>query len=58
MEKCAIILGVSADIGKNICKFYLEDGFRVLGTYRQFSKNIEGKNRIAIAGMGVVIPQA
>ncbi len=41
MEKCAVILGISADIGKNICKFYLEDGFHVLGTYRQFSKNIE-----------------
>jgi NAD(P)-dependent dehydrogenase (short-subunit alcohol dehydrogenase family) len=37
-----IILGVSADIGANICKKYLNDGFNVIGTYRRnFSGLIE-----------------
>ncbi len=29
-----VILGVSADIGQNICKLYQLDGARILGTYR------------------------
>lgn len=29
-----VILGISADIGQNICKLYQSDGARVLGTYR------------------------
>jgi NAD(P)-dependent dehydrogenase (short-subunit alcohol dehydrogenase family) len=29
-----IILGVSADIGQNLCKFFLDDGADVIGTYR------------------------
>lgn len=41
MDKCVVVLGIGADIGKNICKFYLEDGFHVLGIYRKFSKNIK-----------------
>ena len=40
MKKFVIILGVSADIGRNICKFYLKDGFQVLGTYRNFSEDL------------------
>jgi NAD(P)-dependent dehydrogenase (short-subunit alcohol dehydrogenase family) len=40
MNKTVIILGVSADIGRNICKFYLNDGFQVLGTYRNFSESM------------------
>lgn len=30
-----IILGVNADIGRNICKLFLADGYRVLGTFRR-----------------------
>ena len=30
----AIILGVSADIGGNICKLFHGDGFDIIGTYR------------------------
>lgn len=30
-----IILGVSADIGQNICRLYQRDGAKVLGTYRK-----------------------
>jgi NAD(P)-dependent dehydrogenase (short-subunit alcohol dehydrogenase family) len=40
MKQFVIILGVSSDIGQNICKFYLNDGFQVLGTYRNFSENM------------------
>jgi len=30
----AIIFGVSADIGGNICKLFRDDGFDIIGTYR------------------------
>jgi NAD(P)-dependent dehydrogenase (short-subunit alcohol dehydrogenase family) len=40
MTKFVIILGISADIGRSICKYYLKDGFQVLGTYRNFSKDM------------------
>jgi NAD(P)-dependent dehydrogenase (short-subunit alcohol dehydrogenase family) len=30
-----VILGVSADIGQNICKLYQRDGARIIGTYRK-----------------------
>ena len=29
-----IILGVSADIGSNICRLFHSDGFNIIGTYR------------------------
>jgi NAD(P)-dependent dehydrogenase (short-subunit alcohol dehydrogenase family) len=32
--KNVIILGVSADIGRNICELFHRDGFNILGTYR------------------------
>ena len=41
MNKFVIILGVSADIGLNICKSYIKDGFQVLGTYRKFTDNMK-----------------
>jgi NAD(P)-dependent dehydrogenase (short-subunit alcohol dehydrogenase family) len=30
-----IILGVNADIGRNICKLYHNEGFNIIGTYRR-----------------------
>ncbi len=30
-----IILGVNADIGLNICKYYLKSGATIIGTYRK-----------------------
>jgi len=33
--KNIIILGVSADIGRNICKRYHDEGFNIIGTYRR-----------------------
>jgi NAD(P)-dependent dehydrogenase (short-subunit alcohol dehydrogenase family) len=33
--KKVIILGVSADIGSNICKLFHADGFKIIGTYRK-----------------------
>ena len=41
MKRTVIVLGASADIGKNMCKYYLRDNFSVLGTYRHPSKNIK-----------------
>jgi NAD(P)-dependent dehydrogenase (short-subunit alcohol dehydrogenase family) len=35
MKEVAIVLGVNADIGYNICKFLLADGFHVVGTFRR-----------------------
>jgi len=32
--KNIIILGVSADIGRNICELFHRDGFNIIGTYR------------------------
>ena len=29
-----IILGVSADIGSNICRLFHNDGFSIIGTFR------------------------
>ncbi len=40
-RKCVIVLGASSDIGAYVCRRYLEDGFRVLGTYRHFSKQVK-----------------
>lgn len=33
MDKLALITGVSRNIGKSICKKFLKEGYRVLGTY-------------------------
>jgi NAD(P)-dependent dehydrogenase (short-subunit alcohol dehydrogenase family) len=38
--KKVVILGVSADIGFNIGKLYLQDGFEVFATYRNTNKNV------------------
>jgi short-subunit dehydrogenase len=38
--KKVVILGVSADIGFNIAKLYLQDGFEVFATYRNTNKNV------------------
>ena len=40
-NKNIIILGVNADIGMNICQFYLNDGYTVIGTYRAKNTNTE-----------------
>lgn len=36
-----IILGVNADIGSNICKYYLNSGATIIGTYRKKKPNID-----------------
>ena len=33
MKKLALITGVSRNIGKSICRKFLAEGFRVIGTY-------------------------
>lgn len=33
--KNVIILGINADIGRNIAKYFLKDNFKVIGTYRK-----------------------
>ena len=33
--KTVLILGINADIGKSIATFFLNDGYRVIGTYRK-----------------------
>ncbi len=38
-KKTAVILGISADIGHEICKRLLVEGYYVIGTYR----NLKGK---------------
>jgi len=40
MKPLVIILGASADIGRNICKLYAADGFYVIGTYRTFTEEL------------------
>ena len=35
-----IILGVNADIGLNICKYYLKSGATIIGTYRKKKPNV------------------
>ena len=35
MSKTIIILGINADIGRNIAEQYLKKGFKVVGTYRK-----------------------
>jgi NAD(P)-dependent dehydrogenase (short-subunit alcohol dehydrogenase family) len=32
--KNIIILGISADIGRNVCELYQKDGYNIIGTYR------------------------
>jgi len=36
-----IVLGVNADIGLNICKYYLNSGASIIGTYRKKKPNID-----------------
>ena len=36
-----IILGVNADIGLNICKYYLNSGAKIIGTYRKKRPNLD-----------------
>lgn len=46
MKRNVIVIGANADIGTQICEYYLKDGFNVLGTYRLSSKNIEKLSRL------------
>jgi NAD(P)-dependent dehydrogenase (short-subunit alcohol dehydrogenase family) len=41
MKKKIIILGVNADIGFNICKYYLDRGDEIIGTYRKKKPDID-----------------
>lgn len=41
MNDIAIVLGVNADIGFNICKMLLADGHHVVGTYRRDFANFQ-----------------
>ena len=41
MKKTVVVLGANADIGSKMCEFYVKDGFRVIGTYRNLSENIK-----------------
>ena len=34
-KKVIIILGVNADIGKNIAKYFLNENYFIIGTYRK-----------------------
>jgi len=50
-KETVVILGVSADIGKEICLRYLRDGYSVLGTYRVLSENVKslrGKDNLTL----------
>ena len=40
MSKTIIILGINADIGKNIAEQYLKKGFKVVGTYRRLKPKL------------------
>ena len=42
--KKILILGVNADIGKNIANFFLQDGLKVIGTYRKKKPVFSSKN--------------
>jgi len=46
MEKTVVVLGASADIGRKMCEFYANDGFRVVGTYRNLSGNIKALKKL------------
>ena len=35
MIKRAVVLGVSADIGQHMCRYFQEDGYEIIGTWRQ-----------------------
>ncbi len=39
--KTVLILGISADIGREMCERYLADGYRVIGTYRNRNGNVD-----------------
>lgn len=36
MEKTALITGVSKNIGKSICRRFVNEGYKVIGTYKSF----------------------
>ena len=42
--KKILILGINADIGKNIASFFLKDGLEVVGTYRKKKPVFSSKN--------------
>lgn len=47
MDKLALITGVSRNIGKSICKKFLEEGYHVLGTYNssiEAAKELQNEN--------------
>jgi NAD(P)-dependent dehydrogenase (short-subunit alcohol dehydrogenase family) len=44
--KNIIILGVSADIGRNICKFFHRDGYSIIGTYRNDFPEYESLSKL------------
>ena len=37
-KKVIIILGVNVDIGKNIAKYFLNENYFIIGTYRKKTK--------------------
>lgn len=36
-----VIIGIGGDIGYNLAKFYIQDGHKVIGTYRTRNSNVE-----------------
>ena len=38
--KTVFILGINSDIGFNVAKFFLKDGYKIFGTYRKKNSNI------------------
>ena len=46
-----IIIGINADIGFNVCKYYLNSGANLIGTYRKkkpIIKNLKNKKKIQL----------
>ena len=46
LKRTVIVLGANADIGMHIAKYYLQDGFKVIGSYRELNPNVEELSRV------------
>ena len=45
MNKVALITGVSKNIGNSICRRFVKEGYKVIGTYKDEFDNEEAKNK-------------